>query len=283
MSKKYIVLTTFLAFVVLIGICVFLYLIIQQLWFERNASIKVQQIVESSADYTQEEQESEYERANNYNDQFFKPLKGSAKEYFQSYYDIFDFGDGVMGSIEIPSIDVELPIYHGTTEETLLKGAGHYEYSSLPTGELNTHSIITAHCGLPEAELFTNLSKLKIGDKFSITVMNITTEYTVDDISVVKPEEVCDVDWAEDKCYVSLVTCTPYRINTHRLVVRGIKSDTIDNISEIQVKETTADVSQDIKNSDTLIVIGAFVFFGAASVTIFVVRKRKNDYEKKTD
>lgn len=130
-------------------------------------------------------------------------------------------GNGMIGVISIPSIDVELPIYHYTTKEILQKGAGHLFGSSLPVGGENTHSVITAHRGLPSAKMFTDLDEVKIGDNFFIEVLDQKIAYKVDKIKTVKPEDTKDMKITEGEDFVTLVTCTPYGQNTHRLLVRG--------------------------------------------------------------
>lgn len=130
-------------------------------------------------------------------------------------------GNGMMGTIDIPKISVNLPIYHGTEEEVLSIGVGHLEGTSLPVGGVNTHSVLTGHRGLPNSKLFTRLDELEDGDLFYIQVCNKTLAYTVSNIQVIKPEEVECLEIQQDKDLVSLVTCTPYGINSHRLVVTG--------------------------------------------------------------
>ena len=130
-------------------------------------------------------------------------------------------GDEMMGSVEIPKINIKIPIYHTTDEDVLNKGAGHLEGSSLPVGGANTHAVISAHRGLPSASLFTDLDQLEEGDHFLIHVLNETLCYEVDKISVVKPEETSSLAVEEGKDLVTLLTCTPYGVNTERLLVRG--------------------------------------------------------------
>lgn len=138
-----------------------------------------------------------------------------------SYNSLVNMGNGVMGSIEIPKINVNLPIYHGTSDEVLSVGIGHVYGSSLPIGGTNTRSVLTGHRGLPNAKLFTRLDEIVEGDLFFIRVLDKTLAYKVSDIKVIKPEEVDSVDVVEGKDLVSLITCTPYGLNTHRLVVTG--------------------------------------------------------------
>lgn len=133
--------------------------------------------------------------------------------------------DGMMGYITISKLDVELPIYHGTSDSVLAVGAGHLEGSSLPVGGIGTHSVIMGHRGLPSAKLFTDLDQMEIGDTFTITVMNQTLTYQVDNIAIVDPDELDLLKIDPDKDYCTLVTCTPYGINTQRLLVRGVRTE----------------------------------------------------------
>lgn len=130
-------------------------------------------------------------------------------------------GTDVMAYIEIPAIDCSLPIYHGTEEAVLQVGVGHLEGSSLPVGGESSHCVLTGHCGLPGARLFTDLDQLKEGDVFQICTLGMTLTYQVDQICVVEPTDVSELRLIEGKDYCTLVTCTPYGINTHRLLVRG--------------------------------------------------------------
>ena len=144
--------------------------------------------------------------------------------------------DGMMGIVEIPKINIKLPIYHTTDEEVLAKAAGHLEGSSLPVGGENTHAVISAHRGLPSAALFTDLDKLKDGDHFLIHVLDDTLCYEVDQISVVEPEETNSLAVEDGEDLVTLLTCTPYGVNSHRLLVRGHRVPY--DSEEIQEKET---------------------------------------------
>lgn len=145
-----------------------------------------------------------------------------ASEEDQTYMNTLNIaGDEMMGIVEIPKIDIKLPIYHTTKEDVLKQAAGHLEGSSLPIGGKSTHSVISAHRGLPSASLFTDLDQLKKGDHFLIHVLNETLCYEVDKISVVKPEETSALAVEEGEDLVTLLTCTPYGVNTERLLVRG--------------------------------------------------------------
>ena len=142
-------------------------------------------------------------------------------------------GDGVMGYIEIPQIEVNLAIYHSTEDEVMRKGAGHLPGTSLPVGGESSHAVISSHRGLPSAKLFTDLDKLKEGDKLYIHVLGETLAYEVDQIKTVEPDDVSDLAIEEGQDYVTLVTCTPYSVNTHRLLVRGTRIE----ITEAAEKE----------------------------------------------
>lgn len=133
-------------------------------------------------------------------------------------------GDGMMGYIEIKKLGVSLPIYHGTSERILQHSAGHLEGSSLPIGGEGAHAVITGHRGLPTAKLFTDLDRLELGDTFTIVVMNEVLTYEVDQISIVEPEDVSKLTIVPGEDHVTLVTCTPYAVNTHRLLVRGVRT-----------------------------------------------------------
>ncbi|WP_416829264.1 class C sortase [Ectobacillus polymachus] len=148
------------------------------------------------------------------------PFNGQKNRNSNSYADALNIGD-VMGYIEIPKIDVKLPIYQGTSEEVLSRGVGHVDESSLPIGGEGTHTVLTGHRGLPSAVLFSNLDKLEKSDVFYIHSLDKTLAYRVDQIKVVLPNETNDLLVVKDQDYATLITCTPYGVNTHRLLVRG--------------------------------------------------------------
>ncbi len=150
-------------------------------------------------------------------------------------------GLGIMGYIEIPSIDCSLPIYHGTEESVLQIAIGHLEWSSLPVGGESTHCVLSGHRGLPSAKLFTNLDKLQEGDVFLLRVLDEVLTYEVDQILIVEPQEIAALQITEGEDYCTLVTCTPYGINTHRLLVRGHR---IENAPEARLVRVTADAVQ---------------------------------------
>ncbi len=155
---------------------------------------------------------------NSIEDAFLDPKEENSNQYLS----LLNIGyDGEMGYLEIPKIGIKLPIYHGTSAETLQKGVGHLEGSSLPIGGKSTHSILSAHRGLPTATLFTDLDQLQEGDMFYVKILNKTLAYQVDQILVTEPTNTKALMIEEGKDFITLVTCTPYAVNTHRLLVRG--------------------------------------------------------------
>ena len=172
--------------------------------------------------------DAEWETATEYNEALLPSILPDAFAVAEASDDNGEYmsslniaGDGIMGTVEIPKIKITLPIFHGTDEEVLEKAAGHLEGSSLPVGGENTHSVITAHRGLPSAALFTDLDKLKKGDHFLIHVLDDTLCYQVDKITVVEPKDTKDMVVEEGEDLVTLLTCTPYGVNSHRMLVRG--------------------------------------------------------------
>ena len=171
-------------------------------------------------------------------------------------------GDEMMGSVEIPKINIKIPIYHTTEEDVLNKGAGHLEGSSLPVGGANTHAVISAHRGLPSASLFTDLDQLKEGDHFLIHVLDETLCYEVDKISVVKPEDTSALAVEDGQDLVTLLTCTPYGVNTERLLVRGHRVPYV----EEEVKEEKTVLSGSSLHTNYLL----WVFVGLSVTALFV-------------
>ena len=152
----------------------------------------------------------------------------------KNYENILNVNDeGMMGYLSIDKIRVEIPIYHGTSNDTLNSFVGHVEGTSLPIGGISTHSVLSAHRGLPSAKLFSDLDKLEVGDIFKIIVLDEALTYKVDKISIVKPNNSKELMNVKDKDYVTLITCTPYGINTHRLLVRGVRVD--NNVNKVYI------------------------------------------------
>jgi sortase A len=182
-------------------------------------------------------------------------------------------GDGIMGYVEIPDIDILLPIYHGTDELVLQVAIGHLDWTSLPTGGPGTHSVISGHRGLPSARLFTDLDKIVVGDLFMLHVLDETLTYEVDQIRIVKPDETDELLLQEGKDLCTLVTCTPYGVNSHRLLVRGHR---VENLAEAVTVRITADAVVVEK-----LVVAPFVLLPILLVMMIWLfagsRKRKNN------
>lgn len=157
----------------------------------------------------------------------YKYNSGIVTNDYQGDYQVLlnPAGDGVMGSIEIPKINVNLPIYHGTEDETLAKGIGHIYGSSLPVGGEDTHCLLAGHRGLPDSQLLTRLHELEVGDLFNVKVYNQILTYEVCEIRIIKPEDVAVLTIQPGRDLISLITCTPYGINTYRLVVTGERTE----------------------------------------------------------
>ena len=213
----------------LVGISVLLYPAFSNYW---NSKTQSRTIVDYEAvlqymepeDYT-----AVFQTAYDYNDALYAtafPLTDYRN--VPGYYEALKVeGTSIMGYVKIPKIGVEIPIYHGTSEDVLSRGVGHMEGSSLPVGGTSTHCIMSAHRGLPSAKLFTDLDRLEMGDTFQIIVLDQILTYQVDQIKITTPQEFEDLVIEDGMDYCTLVTCTPYGINTHRLLVRGIRVETI--------------------------------------------------------
>ena len=214
-----------------IGLIVLLYPSISSYYNEKKQSKAITDYEEILSKYNNQDYYKIFDAADNYNKQLVN-LKNPLNTYdsLKGYENLLNINnDSMMGYISIDKIKVELPIYHGTSEEILSKAVGHIEGTSLPVGGINTHSVLSAHRGLPSSKLFTDLDKLEIGDTFTITILNELLTYQIDQIKIVSPNEIKDLEIEENKDYVTLITCTPYGINTHRLLVRGTR---IENAKE---------------------------------------------------
>ena len=229
--------TIILILIFLVGLSVMLYPTISDYVNQKNQSRAVASYSEEVENLSDVDYQAYFDAADDYNrrlaetpDAFYRP------EEVSGYTDTLDVsGTGIMGYITISKIGVELPVYHGTSDGVLQVAAGHLEGSSLPVGGAGTHAVISAHRGLPSAKLFTNLDELEVGDTFTITVLDRVLPYEVDQISIVLPTETDLLQPVEGKDYVTLMTCTPYGINTHRLLVRGKRIENAENQKHIRV------------------------------------------------
>lgn len=236
--------------------------------FEHQAAGIVEAIEEQVDDSDPDGFKDELDAATKYNEtlasgnvKLHDPFDANALEEDEAEYDslLNMTDDGVMGVIKIPSIDVSLPLYHGTSERVLEKGVGHLQGTSLPIGGNSTHSVLTGHTGLSRAKLFSDLTELKENDYFFIYTMGEKLAYKVDKISVVLPEEISNLTIVDGKDYCTLVTCTPYGVNSHRLLVRGERTEYPDE-KKIATPEQKAAESQWTMEYAKSIVIGSTVF-----------------------
>lgn len=197
------------------------------------------------------------------------------------YEDLLNLANnGIMGYIMIPAINIDLPIYHGTTGAAMEKGAGHMEGTSLPVGGVGTHAVISAHSGMASAKLFTDLDKLEIGDIFIITVCNQKLAYEVDNIAVVEPTDIDLIRIDTQQDYVTLLTCTPYGVNTHRLLVRGHRVDMAEEaIAEVEDKVEPA-ASTWIERYEQGLVIGLITSFAAMLLLLLILLIRRRQKKK---
>lgn len=241
MKKKNVLAGGLFILIFLIGLLVLLYPMFSNLWNEHRSAELIADYREAVSQVSQEDYSKWFEMADEYNE----TLEGKevpdafafiSEEEDEEYLSQLAFrDDGVMGYIEIPKISVSLPIYHTTSEEVLQKGAGHLQGSALPVGGLGTHCVISAHRGLPSAAMFTDLDMLQEGDHFYIHVLGETLAYEVDQILVVNPDEVSALTPEKEGDYVTLLTCTPYGVNTQRLLVRGHRVEEIPKVNTMQL------------------------------------------------
>lgn len=214
-----------LVLMLFVGVCGLLYPSVSQYWNSKTQTRAVENYQEILNSLKQEDYEVFFQEADRYNVELSE-LKNPLLNYRQldGYNEILNInGNGIMGYVSIPKLGVEIPIYHGISAEVLNVACGHLEGTSLPVGGENTHCVLSAHRGLPHAKLFTDLDKLEVGDTFTLTVLNRTLTYQVDQIKVVRPDEIDDVQLVAGKDLCTLLTCTPYGINSHRLLVRGTR------------------------------------------------------------
>ena len=224
--------------IVLFGFALLSYPFVSNYLFERSAGSTIKSYEQQEKTYDQKQKNKAFQEAKEYNEDLMKsavqltdPFKAKKSNGETTIYNnILNLDhSGVMGYLEIPCISVNLPIYHGTDAEILERGVGHLAASSIPVGGKNTHSVLTGHTGLSSAKLFTDLTEMKKDDLFFIHVLDQTLAYKVNQISVVRPEDTRKLQIVDGKDYVTLVTCTPYGVNDHRLLVRGVRTKYVKN------------------------------------------------------
>ena len=236
--------TVFLVLILLAGLSLLLYPTFSDWWNSYHQTKAIASYAADVANLSNEDYEKIWKAATEYNASLSErnsdyTLTEEQKKQYEQLLNVS--GNGIMGYIEIPSINCSLPIYHGTQESVLQIAVGHIEWSSLPVGGASSHCVVSGHRGLPSAKLFTNLDELSKGDTFMLRVLDEVLTYEVDQILIVEPQETGALQIEEGKDYCTLVTCTPYGINTHRLLVRGHR---IDNIEEAKTIRVTADAIQ---------------------------------------
>jgi len=269
-----------IAVLLILGVALLLYPAFSNYVHSRNVAKIITDYNRVSSDLSGERKLQMIEEAEDYNAKLAKtPQNFYDPSQVSGYNKILDLtGTGIMGYINIPKIDVELPIYHGTEKGVLQVGVGHMEGSSLPVGGDSTHAVLSGHRGLPSSRLFTDLDEIVVGDTFTITVMDRVITYKVDQIKIVLPEEIEDLYIEDGMDYCTLVTCTPYGVNTHRLLVRGIRTDDgIDKPAGISVSSEAIKIDTAIVA--TVVAVPAFIV--VVAVTVIVERRRTGHGKQK--
>lgn len=236
--------TILLVLILLAGLSLLLYPSVSDYWNSLHQSRTIATYAEEVANLDTDEYLELWDAAAEFNASITKRdniflLTESERDHYEELLNLS--GNGIMGYIEIPSIDCTLPIYHGTDEGVLQIAVGHLDWTSLPIGGESTHCVLSGHRGLPSAKLFTNLDKLVAGDVFMLRILDEVLTYEVDQILIVEPNDMDALQMVPGQDLCTLVTCTPYGINSHRLLVRGHR---IDNIPEAKIVHVTADATQ---------------------------------------
>lgn len=271
-----------IVFIFLTGISMVLYPYLSQYLYEKNSAKVINDYQNVTNKLSNETITQELEKCYKYNNEIlnnymiltdpFDPNSFPVTE--QNYKDLLNFDD-VMANIQIPAINVNLPIYHGTSEEILKKGVGHLENTSLPVGGNGTHAVLSAHRGLASAKLFTDLNKLKSGDKIIINVLNETLVYEVYDIEIVDPDNVDSLRAVQNQDIITLVTCTPYGINTQRLLVHARRTEDLNSSNNINNNEI-----QNNFNVQNLIILILIIFI-LIFILIFIKMNISTKIKKK--
>ena len=273
--------TAFLVLLLLAGVSLLLYPSLSDYWNSMHQTRAIASYAETVSQLDTAQYDEMWKAAQDYNRSLAQretafALTDEQKAAYESLLDVS--GLGVMGYIEIPEIDCSLPIYHGTEESVLQVAVGHLEWSNLPVGGEGTHCVLSGHRGLPSAKLFTNLDKLAVGDTFLLRVLDEVLTYEVDQILIVEPEQVDALGIVPGEDYCTLVTCTPYGINTHRLLVRGHR---VENTPEAARMHVTADATQ----FDPLLVapVMAIPVLLLLLMILLVPKRRRKSREDKND
>lgn len=256
------------------GLSLFLYPTISNIYNEYLNKQLIGDYKETFENIKPHEFDKALKDAQNYRDNMNNPEK--LEELNLTYENVLNLADnGIMGYIEIPKISVSLVIYHSIEENVLQKGIGHVPESSLPIGGESTHCVLAGHTGLPSAKLLTNIDHLKIGDTFYLHVLNEVLEYQIDDVSVVEPDEVSRLNVISGKDCVTLVTCTPYGVNSHRLLVRGVRAWQGENLGSDDSAVRNEIFNIEMKYLITFALIGLVIIAVAVYKLISIGKKRK--------
>ena len=273
MKRKHIS-TIFIILIFLVGLGFISYPTVSNLWNQAHQSRAIATYSKQVEKLDDSENKKMLKAARKYNKSLLKKsdhwkLSKKDKKKYESLLDVS--GTGIMGYIEVPKIDCSLPIYHGTDEGALQIAIGHLEGSSLPVGGKSTHCVLSGHRGLPSARLFTDLDQMEEGDIFILNILGRKLAYEVDQIKVVLPEEMSDLEIEEGKDLCTLVTCTPYGINTHRLLVRGHRTEYVEKKVEEEKKEVQT------KKTDIRLMIagGAGVLILLIIIIVIVIKRRR--------
>lgn len=274
-----------------IALMLMMYPFIANYLFEHKTDSVVDSVQQTAEKLDDSEQKAEIEKAMRYNESLANghvvltdPFKEEKTEEDTAEYEslLNMTNDGVMGTVEIPSINVSLPIYHGTSDAILKKGAGHLQGTSLPVGGASTHTVITGHTGLSNAKLFTDLTELDKGDIFFLEVMGEKLAYQVDQIKVVLPTEMDDLKIVPGEDYCTLLACTPYGVNTHRLLVRGKRTDYQEAVDAAKSEKPKKAESKWMSEYKRALAISV-AFFVASLPFIFGIRYVREYRRKRRD
>ena len=272
--------TIMMSFVLLVGLFLLFYPTISNMYNNYLNNKLIGEYQQSCSDIKTEQYEQAKKDAVKYNE--YRNNPHMLKELGLTYEDVLNISNnGIMGYLEIPKISVSLVIYHTTNEDYLNNGIGHMKETALPIGGESTHSVLAGHTGLPSAKLLTNIDHLKTGDVFYIHVLDEVLEYQIDNISVVEPHEVSRINVVNGKDYVTIVTCTPYGVNSHRLLVRGVRANS-GNTANADVAFVQEDMSfVDIMYPVTFSFIGLCVIYLIVIKLIKVIKSKNSDKKEK--
>lgn len=268
--------------VFLLGIAIMLYPLINKIYYRVDSTNQVDTFKSGTEELSTEEIKRRMDLAHAYNESLSgeiadDPYTRKKQEEGRKEYARMLEVEEMIGHVEIPRIDQDLPIYAGTSEDVLQKGVGHLEGTSLPVGGNSTHSVLTAHTGLPEATLFTHLTELEIGDKFYIHNIEGVMAYQVDQIKVIEPSNFSDLEVVPGHDYVTLLTCTPIMINTHRLIVRGHRVPYVPTVDEELIRTNRANWMFRILFFVALFLILVLI------IRLIKLRKENKDYYKRLE